>query len=117
MKQEQDTATIWMGRQMKWETDGEKQMIEDKHKGEQAKESDTITKTDWWLKTNELGDRWIGKHMARDKWWKHMMMTVMMMVMVMIDDDRRTMIDERWQVNDDRWSMIDDTWTMNYEIW
>jgi len=35
-----------MGRQMKWETDGEKQMMEDKHKGKQAKESDTITKAD-----------------------------------------------------------------------
>ena len=35
-----------MGRQMKWEKDGQKQMTEDMHKGEQAKESDTTTKAD-----------------------------------------------------------------------
>ena len=34
------------GRQMKWETNGEKQKMEDTHKGEQAKESDTTTKPD-----------------------------------------------------------------------
>ena len=36
MKQEQDTAIrgdIWMERQVKWETDGEKQTMENKHKG------------------------------------------------------------------------------------
>ena len=52
---------------MKWETGGEKQMMEDTHKGEQAKEADTTTKADRWLKTNELGDSWIG---IRDKWWE-----------------------------------------------
>ena len=31
---------------MKWETDGEKQMMEDTRKGEQAKESDTTTEAD-----------------------------------------------------------------------
>jgi hypothetical protein len=31
---------------MKWETGGEKQMMEDTHKGEQAKEADTTTKAD-----------------------------------------------------------------------
>ena len=71
MKQEQDTATrggIWMGRHMKWETDGEKQMREDTHKVEQAKESETTAKADWWLKTHELGDRWIRRQMVREKW-------------------------------------------------
>jgi hypothetical protein len=31
---------------MKWETNCEKEMMEDTHKGEQAKESDTTTKAD-----------------------------------------------------------------------
>jgi hypothetical protein len=35
-----------MERQINWETDGEKQMMEDTHKGKQAKESDTNTKAD-----------------------------------------------------------------------
>ena len=31
---------------MTWETHGQKQMMEDKHKGEQAKESDTTADAD-----------------------------------------------------------------------
>ena len=49
MKQEQDTKTrgdIRMGRKIKWVTDGEKQMMEDTHKVEQVKESDSSTKAD-----------------------------------------------------------------------
>ena len=63
MKQEQDTAR---GRPMngdKWSggpgTDGEKQMMEDTHKDEEAKESSTTTKPDWWLKTNELCSKFL----------------------------------------------------------
>ena len=36
------------------ETHGQKQMMEDTHRGEQAQESDTTAEADWWLKTDEL---------------------------------------------------------------
>ena len=43
---------------MKWAPDGETQMMEDAHRGEQAKESDTITKADCWLMIDDkLGGR------------------------------------------------------------
>ena len=48
LKQEQDTASRgtheW--EDMTWETHGQKQMMEDTHKGEQAKESDTTAEAD-----------------------------------------------------------------------
>jgi hypothetical protein len=36
----------WLRRQMKYETEGERQMMEDTHKGEQTKEADTTIKAD-----------------------------------------------------------------------
>ena len=56
------------------ETHGQKQMMEDTHKGEQAKESDTTAEADWWLKTDELWDKYIDpekngkRNMMGNKW-------------------------------------------------
>ena len=48
LKQEQDTASrgTYEWEDMTWETHGQKQMMEDTHKGEQAKESDTTAEAD-----------------------------------------------------------------------
>ena len=59
---------------MKWETHGQKQTMEDTRKGKQAKESATTAEADWWLKTDELGDRYLNpekdgkRNMMGNKW-------------------------------------------------
>ena len=59
---------------MKWETHGQKLTMEDTRKGKQAKESATTAEADWWLKTDELGDRYINpekdgkRNMMGNKW-------------------------------------------------
>ena len=58
---------------MKWETHGQKQTMEDTRKGKQAKESATTAEADWWLKTDELGDRYLNPEKdgtVRETWWE-----------------------------------------------